>query len=65
MLKEREDAEGHQRMMCPAEASKVQPAQAPLVDPEPSHTGSVKVCRQRAITLAPDEGAKHWQALGT
>ncbi|MFJ4989003.1 hypothetical protein ACIP9H_35055 [Streptomyces sp. NPDC088732] len=73
MPKERQDAEGHQRMMCPAEAGKVQcplkprslgrGIQLPLVDPEPSPTGPVKVCRQRAITLAPEEGAKHWQAL--
>lgn len=73
MPKERQDAEGHQRMMCPAEAGKVQcplkprslgrGVQLPLVDPEPSPTGPVKVCRQHAITLAPEEGAKHWQAL--
>lgn len=73
MPKEREDAEGHQRMMCPAEAGKVQcplkphtigrGVHLPLVDPQPSPTGPLKVCRQRAITLAPEEGAKHWQAL--
>ncbi|MFF3566042.1 hypothetical protein ACFYXS_39050 [Streptomyces sp. NPDC002574] len=73
MPKERQDAEGHQRMMCPVEAGKVQcplkprslgrGIQLPLVDPQVSPTGIVKVCRQRAITLAPEEGAKHWQAL--
>ncbi|MFE2541856.1 hypothetical protein [Actinacidiphila glaucinigra] len=73
MPKEREDAEGHQRMMCPAESGKVQcplkprslgsGVHLPLVDPQPSPTGPLKVCRQRAITLAPEEGAKHWQAL--
>ncbi|WP_406731496.1 hypothetical protein [Streptomyces sp. NBC_01794] len=73
MPKENEDPEGHQRMMCPAAAGKVQcPIKSrsmgrgihlPLVDPEPSPAGPPKVCRQRSITLAPAEGAKHWQAL--
>ncbi|MGW7464965.1 hypothetical protein ACWGJT_09695 [Streptomyces xantholiticus] len=71
--KENEDAEGHQRVMCPAEAGKAQcPVKPrsmgrgihlPLVDPEPSPVGPLKICRQRSITLAPAEGAKHWQAL--
>ena len=69
MPKEREDAEGHQRMMCPAEAGKVQcplkphtlgrGVHLPLVDPQPNPTGPLKVCRQRAITLAQAAGAKH------
>ncbi|MFP1625978.1 hypothetical protein ACLB9X_12560 [Streptomyces sp. 5K101] len=33
------------------------------MDPEPSPVGPLKVCRQRSVTLAPAEGAKHWQAL--
>ncbi|MEU4492774.1 hypothetical protein AB0F96_04760 [Streptomyces sp. NPDC023998] len=33
------------------------------MDPEPSPTGPVTVCRQRSITVAPTAGAKHWQAL--
>ena len=71
--KESEDVQGHQRVMCPAEAGKAQcpikpgtlqrGIHLPLVDPEPSPTGPVKVCRQRSITLAPEAGAKHWQAL--
>ncbi|MEU4091068.1 hypothetical protein [Streptomyces sp. NPDC026673] len=73
MPKESKDAEGHQRMMCPAEAGKVQcplkprslgrGVHLPLVDPQPSPTRPLKVCRQRAITLAPEEGAEYWQAL--
>ncbi|MET7519496.1 hypothetical protein ABZS88_40095 [Streptomyces sp. NPDC005480] len=73
MPKENEDSEGHQRVMCPAEAGKAQcpikphtlnrGIHLPLVDPEPSPVGPTKVCRQRSITLAPAEGAKHWQAL--
>ncbi|WP_329245394.1 hypothetical protein OIE43_21255 [Streptomyces pseudovenezuelae] len=73
MPKQNADAEGYQRMMCPAEAGKAQcpikphtmgrGIHLPLVDPEPSPTGSVKVCRQRAITIGPEAGAKHWQAL--
>ncbi|WP_406171497.1 hypothetical protein [Streptomyces sp. NBC_00996] len=74
MPKENADADGYQRMMCPAEAGKaqcpikphtlgrgVQPP--PLVDPEPSPAGPLKVCRQRTITVSPETGAKHWQAL--
>lgn len=73
MPKENEDPEGHQRVMCPAEAGKVQcpiksrsigrGIQLPLVDPEPNPAGPLKVCRQRSVTLAPAEGAKHWQSL--
>lgn len=71
--KENEDDQGHQRVMCPAEAGKAQcpikpgtlnrGVHLPLVDPEPSPVGPVKVCRQRSITVAPAEGAKHWQPL--
>ncbi|MEU0407934.1 hypothetical protein ABZ307_08910 [Streptomyces griseorubiginosus] len=73
MPKQNADGEGYQRMMCPAEAGKAQcpikphtmgrGIHLPLVDPEPSPVGSVKVCRQRAITISPESGAKHWQAL--
>ncbi|MDX2648027.1 hypothetical protein PV341_31550 [Streptomyces sp. PA03-1a] len=38
-------------------------SELPLVDPQPGPTGPVKVSRQRAIPLAPEEGAKHRQAL--
>ncbi|QHY96842.1 hypothetical protein SSPS47_17190 [Streptomyces sp. S4.7] len=37
--------------------------QLPLVDPQPNPMGPLKVCRQRSVTLAPAEGAKHWQSL--
>ncbi|WP_241518770.1 hypothetical protein [Streptomyces sp. CB03238] len=73
MAKENEDPTGHQRRMCPAEAGKVQcplkprslgqGTHLPLVDPEPSPTGPVQVCRQRGITVPPEAGAKYWQAL--
>lgn len=73
MPKELEDDDGYQRVMCPAEAAKAQcpikprslgrGIHLPLVDPEPSPAGPLKVCRQRSVTLAPTDGAKHWQAL--
>ncbi|WP_051899884.1 hypothetical protein [Streptomyces aureus] len=73
MPKENADADGHQRMMCPAEAGKAQcpikphtlgrGIHLPLVDPEPSPAGPLKVCRQRTITVSPEAGAKHWQSL--
>ncbi|MFI1164951.1 hypothetical protein ACH4UM_15360 [Streptomyces sp. NPDC020801] len=59
--------------MCPAEAGKAQcpikphtmghGIHLPLVDPEPSRVGPLKVCRRRTITISPETGAKHWQAL--
>ncbi|MEV7346930.1 hypothetical protein [Streptomyces sp. NPDC093544] len=73
MPKQNADAGGYQRMMCPAEAGKAQCSikpdtlgrgiHLPLVDPEPSPAGPVKVCRQNAITVSPEAGAKQWQAL--
>ncbi|MFE1308299.1 hypothetical protein [Streptomyces sp. NPDC058755] len=73
MPEENADADGYQRMMCPAEAGKAQCSikprtmgrgiHLPLVDPEPSPVGPLKVCRQRTITISPETGAKHWQAL--
>ncbi|WP_328425876.1 hypothetical protein [Streptomyces sp. NBC_00443] len=73
MPKENADADGYQRMMSPAEASKAQcpikphtmgrGIHLPLIDPEPSPTGPLKVCRQRTITVGPEAGAKQWQAL--
>ncbi|MER7837271.1 hypothetical protein ABTY98_15510 [Streptomyces sp. NPDC096040] len=35
----------------------------PLIDPEPSPAGPVKVYRQNTITVSPEAGAKQWQAL--
>ncbi|MEU1401623.1 hypothetical protein ABZ471_04525 [Streptomyces sp. NPDC005728] len=73
MPKENADGEGCQRMMCPAEAGKAQcpikprtmgrGIHLPLVGPEPSPVGPLKVCRRRTITISPETGAKHWQAL--
>ncbi|WP_210585407.1 hypothetical protein [Streptomyces sp. GESEQ-35] len=73
MPKQSADADGYQRMMCPAEAGKAQclikphtlgrGIHLPLIDPEPSPAGPVKVCRQNAITVSPEAGAKQWQAL--
>ncbi|MFG2738734.1 hypothetical protein ACGFY0_01500 [Streptomyces chartreusis] len=73
MPKENADSDGYQRMMCPAQAGKAQcpikphtmgrGTHLPLIDPEPSPTGPLKVCRQRTITVSPEAGAKQWQAL--
>ncbi|WP_405881054.1 hypothetical protein OG762_22130 [Streptomyces sp. NBC_01136] len=73
MPKENADADGYQRMMCPAEAGKAQclikpdtlghGIHIPLIDPEPSPAGPLKICRQRTITVSPEAGAKHWQSL--
>ncbi|MFC1407591.1 MULTISPECIES: hypothetical protein [Streptacidiphilus] len=73
MPKELPDAEGHQRMMCPAEAGRAQcplkphtmgrGIHLPLVDPEPIPTGVRKICRQRSITVPPESGANLWQPL--
>ncbi|MGW1507343.1 hypothetical protein ACWCQW_54970 [Streptomyces mirabilis] len=73
MPKENADADGYQRMMCPAEAGKAQcpikprtmgrGIHLPLVDPEPSPVGPLKICRRRTITIRPKTGVKHWQSL--
>ena len=73
MPKQNTDADGYQRMMCPAEAGKAQclikphtlgrGIHLPLVDPEPSPAGTVNVCRQKAINVSPEAGAKPWKAL--
>jgi hypothetical protein len=73
MPKENADADGYQRMMCPAEAGKAQclikpdtlgrGIHLPLIDPEPSPADPVKICRQHTITVSPEAGAKQWQAL--
>ncbi|MFJ2397487.1 hypothetical protein ACIOTI_32675 [Streptomyces sp. NPDC087843] len=73
MPMENADADGYQRMMRPAEAGKAQcplkthtlgrGIQLPLVDPEPSPAGSLKVCRQRTITVSPEASARRWRAL--
>ncbi|WP_246113930.1 hypothetical protein [Streptomyces montanus] len=35
----------------------------PLIAPEPSPAGPLKVCRERTITVSPEVGPKQWQAL--
>ncbi|MEV0925553.1 hypothetical protein AB0I99_10560 [Streptomyces spongiicola] len=73
MPKQRTDAEGHRRMMCPAEANRGQCSlkpytlgrgiHLPLIDPAPSPVGSPTACTQRTITLPPEAGAQLWQPL--
>ncbi|MFF1309148.1 hypothetical protein [Streptomyces sp. NPDC058307] len=73
MLKQRPDAEGHRRVMCPAEANRTQcPLKAyalgrgihlPLVDPDPSPAGSPPCCSQKTVTVPPEAGANLWQPL--
>jgi hypothetical protein len=70
------DAEGHQRLACPATAGKVHcPLKPPLdpthprrhllplVDPLPSPVARPKICKQGSITQSPEAGAKHAQDL--
>ncbi|MFF0012785.1 hypothetical protein [Streptomyces sp. NPDC005374] len=59
MPKQNADADGYQRMMCPAEAGKAQCS----LKPHTMGRGPVKVCRQHAITIGPEAGAKQWQSL--
>ncbi|MEU0677916.1 hypothetical protein ABZ330_34555 [Streptomyces sp. NPDC006172] len=73
MPKQRPDAEGHRRVMCPAEANRTQcPLKAytlgrgihlPLVDPAPSPAGSPPCCSQKTVTVPPEAGASLWQPL--
>ncbi|MFI6277527.1 hypothetical protein [Streptomyces sp. NPDC050988] len=73
MPKQRPDAEGHRRMMCPAEANGTQcPLKAytlgrgihlPLIDPEPGPAGPTACCKQCTITIPPETGATLWQPL--
>jgi hypothetical protein len=73
MPKQRPDAEGHRRVMCPAEANRTQcPLKAytlgrgihlPLVDPAPNPAGSPPCCDQRTVTVPPEAGANLWQPL--
>ncbi|MFI1890517.1 hypothetical protein [Streptomyces jumonjinensis] len=73
MPKQRADAEGHRRMMCPAEANRSQCSlkkytlgrgiRLPLINPAPSPAGSPTACTQRTITLPPEAGTQLWQPL--
>ncbi|MFB4304863.1 hypothetical protein [Actinomadura sp. GTD37] len=65
------DAEGHQRYQCPHVRGKVvcpvkklltnSDPGLPLVDPQPTPAGPPRICSQTSITVAPEDGAKHWQ----
>jgi hypothetical protein len=69
--KGRPDDQGHQRLSCPASARKLQCAlkpasmgtdpRLPLVDVTPSPVEPPKICAQTSVTMAPEDGAKHWQ----
>lgn len=72
--KEAPDAEGHQRMLCPASGPSpklncpLKPASMGdvrrlTIHPEPGPAGPPSVCRQATITIPPEAGAKHAQAL--
>ncbi|WP_146046153.1 hypothetical protein [Streptomyces cahuitamycinicus] len=73
MPKQRPDAEGHRRVMCPAEANRAQcplkprtlgrGIHLPLVDPVPKPAGSPPCCVQRTVTVPPEAGANLWQPL--
>ncbi|WP_240121586.1 hypothetical protein [Streptomyces sp. MUM 2J] len=73
MPKQRPDAEGHRRVMCPAEANRTQcplkkhtlgrGIHLPLVDPAPSPAGSPLCCSQKTVTVPPEAGANLWQPL--
>ncbi|MFE9771218.1 hypothetical protein ACFYOV_06005 [Streptomyces sp. NPDC005931] len=73
MPKQRPDAEGHRRVMCPAEANRAQcplkprtlgrGIHLPLVDPAPNPAGSPPCCFQRTVTVPPEAGANLWQPL--
>ncbi|MFJ6130418.1 hypothetical protein ACIQKE_35630 [Streptomyces griseoviridis] len=73
MPKQRPDAEGHRRVMCPAEANRTQcplktytlgrGVHLPLVDPAPSPAGSPPCCSQKTVTVPPEAAANLWQPL--
>ncbi|MCE7005054.1 hypothetical protein LWC34_19800 [Kibdelosporangium philippinense] len=68
------DAEGHQRMLCPA-AGPAPTVRCPLKKPSMRHTAKPtvnpaaspveppQICSQQSITVPPQAGAKHGQAL--
>ncbi|MFI1729121.1 hypothetical protein ACH40E_07765 [Streptomyces acidicola] len=73
MPKQRPDAEGYRRVMCPAEANRTQCSlkaytlgrgiHLPLIDPAPSPAGSPSCCSQKTVTVPPEAGANLWQPL--
>ncbi|MEV5784290.1 hypothetical protein AB0L42_25250 [Streptomyces sp. NPDC052287] len=73
MPKQRPDAEGHRRMMCPAEAGRTQcplkqytlgrGIHLPLIDPAPTPAGPPLCCSQKTVTIPPEAGPNLWQPL--
>lgn len=73
MPKESPDAEGHRRMMCPAQAKRTQcilkphtmgrGIELPLVDVTPVPTQPDAVCTSKSITVPPQAGANLCQPL--
>lgn len=72
--KDRSDAEGHQRMLCPAagdaptvrcplKKASMRYTAKPTVIPTHSPVGPPAVCDQQSVTIPPEAGAKHAQAL--
>ncbi|WP_282701166.1 hypothetical protein [Streptomyces sp. CC219B] len=71
--KQAADAEGHRRMMCPAQAGRVQCPLKPhtmgkgvhitLVDVPPSPVEPHSVCKNGSVTFPPEAGAQLWQPL--
>lgn len=72
--KQRPDEEGHQRMLCPAagpaatvrcplKKPSMRNAAKPTVIPELGPVGPPQVCSQQSITIPPEVGSKHAQAL--
>ncbi|MFF4356720.1 hypothetical protein [Streptomyces sp. NPDC001604] len=71
--KQAADAEGHRRMMCPAQAGRVQCPLKPhtlgkgvhltLVDVLPSPVEPHAVCKSGSVTFPPEAGAQLWQPL--
>lgn len=68
------DAEGHQRMQCPAagdaptvrcplKKASMRFTAKPTVIPQDSPVDPPQVCAQQSITIPPEAGAKHGQAL--
>lgn len=68
------DREGHQRMLCPAagpaatvrcplKKPSMRTAAKPTVIPDLGPVGPPRVCSQQSITIPPEAGAKHAQAL--
>lgn len=52
------------RVQCPLKPTSLgRDPRLPLTDPEPSPAGPAKICAQQSITIPPEAGAQHHQAL--